>query len=257
MEQLNASRRRIAAGGWGAPPELEIQLYPRAMRPTAAEEQAVGVVRSRLEGYGKHIRRVGIRLDQIISAPGKVHWACRVEVTLVKVVDAPKFYVEARARTEQETVALAGDAILDAVRREVEEAERRRDRARKPKVARRKAEGAPKPVEVQRTQALRAGETEAELAERDREAANERHLTPRAVKTAHPLRGRHIHKTQRQARATSAREVSAAERPSRKSTRRSANRSKRDSNQARRNEREVRSPKTRATGAITGASQRV
>jgi len=257
MEQLNASRRPVAAGGWGAPPELEIRLYPRAMRPTTAEEHAVGVVRSGLEGYGKHIRRVGIRLDQIISAPGKLHWACRVEVTLVKVVDAPKFYVEARARTEQEAVALAGDAILDAVRREVEEAERRRDRARKPKVARRKAEGAPRLLEVRRTQALGGGETEAELAERDREAAKERHLTPRSVKTAHPLRGRHIHKTQRQARATSARELSAAERPSRKSTRKSANRSKRDSNQARRHERELRSPKTRATRAIAGASQRV
>jgi hypothetical protein len=253
--------------------EIEIHLYARGGRPTTAEARAVDVIRSRLGMFTKHLRRVGTRLDQVVNARGKLDQVCRVEVALVKVLDAPKLCVEGRASTAQEAADLAADAVEGAVRREVEAAQRRALRNRKHKATRERAEraarakarlaGAPRLLAVRRAAAEGGGieetEVETEIAtsstqpgleelepsEAAREASEEeakarRHSTPRRVKTAHPQRGRHIHKTQRQARATSAREVSAT-RPTRKSTRKSANRSKRDSNQARRTEREVRS----------------
>ncbi len=215
---------------------LDIRLYSRAARPTTGEARAVELVRSRLEEFAQHLRRVFVRLEQRIIGPGKVDQACRVEVTLTKVADAPQFVVEGRAPSAPEAIELAADAAASAVRREVEVTERKRGRAS------RKAETGAKTVAVERS-------TEP-LEEPDIIASDTRHFTPRSVKTAHPRRGRHIHKTQRQARATSAREVSATK-PSRKSTRRSANRMKRDSNLARRTERKVSSPEARA-GRPTG-----
>jgi hypothetical protein len=222
--------------------KLEIHLYSRAGRPTTVEERAVEAVRTKLEKYARHLRRVGVRLDQRINNSGQLDQSCRVEVTLIKVLDSPKLLVEGRAPSGQEAAALAADAVFGAVEREVMAAQRRGRRA--------SPRAKSKTLEVRRAEE----ESALENAEAIAREAEERHLTPRRVKTAHPQRGRHIHKTQRQSRATSAREAPPATgRPSRKSTRKSANRSKRDSNQARRNERDVRSPEAQATRARAGA----
>jgi hypothetical protein len=220
---------------------VDIRLHSRGARPTTAEARAIDMVRERLEEFARHLRRVVVRLEQRISGPGKVDQACRVEVTLVNVDDAPQLLVEGRAPTERAAVDQAADAARIAVQQEVERAERRRHARRpaKTRAAEKKAAG--------KKAAATAETVEDEELELAKEAASH-HFTPRSVKTAHPRRGRHIHKTQRQARATSAREVSATT-PSRKSTRRSANRSKRDSNLARRTQRSVRSPEERATRA--------
>lgn len=224
---------------------MEIRLYPRAARPTTAEEHAVDTLQSRLEPYAKHIREVKIRFDDVIRPSGKVDRACRVDVTLHQVLDSPKLSVEGRAPNDGDAAEVAADGVAGAVRREVEEAERRLGKTSKRKAAARpKAKREPAVVEVRR--GGEEGPSEYDLLEE--QAREGRHATPRAVKTARPMRGRHIHKTQRQARATAAREIS-AKRPSRKSTRKSANRSKRDSNLVRQNKRAVRSPEQRAAAA--------
>jgi len=235
---------------------MEIRLYPRAPRPTTAEEHAVDTLRSRLEQYAKHLREVSIRFDDVIRPSGKVDRACRVDVTLAQVVDAPKLSVEGRAPNERDAADVAADGVEGAVRREVEEAERRRSKNAKRKGAKiraKRAAGHERFLEVRRGEEAPAeGFSEVDILEE--QAREGRHATPHAVKTARPMRGRHIHKTQRQARATSAREVSAT-RPSRKSTRRSANRVKRDSNLARQTKRAVRSPEQRAEAAQARAAR--
>ncbi|MBX3204943.1 MAG: hypothetical protein KF764_07730 [Labilithrix sp.] len=221
--------------------DFETHLYSRAARPTTAERYALGLVRTRLEKYAKHLRRVGVRLAQLLNSSGKLDWTCRVEVGMSKAASAaPKFFVDGRAAHVLEAVELAVDAVDGAVRREVASVE-----GKKHKTLRRKA----KSIEVSRGASEAAEEEESEAAS---ERADEelRHSTPRAVKTANPMRGRHIHKTRRQAQATSARETSAT-RPSRKSTRKSANRSKRDSNLVRRAKRDARSPEARAARAAS------
>ena len=165
-------------------------------------------------------------------------------MTLVSVFDAPKLLVEGRARSEQEAADIAADADEGAVRREVEEVESRL----KKKQLRKVEPTSGKQASVRREEGATTNASEEELA-----AEEPNRITPREVKTAHPRRKRHIHKTQRQARATSAIEFSAT-RPSRKSTRKSANRSKRDSNLARSTKRSVRSPKARATKAAASAA---
>lgn len=221
---------------------MDIRLQARGGRPTTAEARALEVVRERLEGFARHLRRVVVRLEQKISGPGRVDQSCRVELTLVNVDDAPQLLVEGRAPNERTAVDQAAEAALLAVQQEVERAERRR-RSRRPL-----AKARPRA-----TAATRGAIGETDELEQVTEAESH-HFTPRSVKTAHPQRGRHIHKTQRQARATSAKEVSAT-RPSRKSTRRSANRSKRDSNEVRRAGRAVRSPEARATRARARAGR--
>ena len=230
---------------------FEIQLYPRAGRPTTAEGRAVDTVRERLAPYSRHLRRVGVRFDRSTSPRGNVDQTCRVDVTLVGVADAPKVLVEGRAPSASEAADLAADAAGGAVRREVEEAERRPSK----KQRRRKLERArARVIEVRRGES--ASEPDAQQWEQvpEEELMRPEHLTPREVKSANPRRKRHIHKTQNQARATAARELSAT-RPSRKSTRKSANRSKRDSNLARRTEREVRSPEARAARSTPKVSR--
>lgn len=223
---------------------LDVRLYARAARPTTGEARAAETLRDRLAPYGPHLRRVSVRIEQRISGPGKVDQTCRVEVTMMKVTGAPQFVVEGRAATEHEAITLAADAAAFAVRREVEAAVEKQSR-RKPHAAARSSS-----VAVERTETEGAELTQADEVERAREAEQvAHHFTPRELKTARPARGRHIHKTLRQSRATSARETTAARRPSRKSTRRSANRSKRDSNQARRTKRSVRSPEETARRA--------
>ncbi|MBX3200295.1 MAG: hypothetical protein KF894_19315 [Labilithrix sp.] len=208
----------------------------------------MALVRSRLEKHSKHLRRVGVRLTQLINGSGELDWTCRVEVAMTKVA-TPKFYVEGRAPQVLEAAELAADAVEGAVRREVEGSSGKRSSGAR----RRPAEGA-RSVEVRRGASQPFESDEAQLA-REREEDTLRRMTPRAVKTANPMRGRHIHKTRQQAQATSAREVSAT-RPSRKSTRKSANRSKRDSNLVRRAKRDTRSPDARAARAAarSGAS---
>lgn len=214
---------------------LDVRLHSRAARPTTAEARAVELLRTRLESFARQLRRVSVRLEQKISGPGKVDQACRVELNLVDVPDAPQILVEGRAPNERAAVDEAAEAAFLAVEEEVARAERRRARSRR--TAKVKTTGARSETQTAETAA----------AELEEAAEVERHhTTPRSVKTANPQRGRHIHKTQRQARATSAREVSATK-PSRKSTRKSANRSKRDSNQVRRTKRAVRSPTQRAS----------
>ncbi len=233
---------------------MEIRLYPRAARPTTAEERAVDTLRSRLAPYEKHLREVSIRFDDVIRPSGKVDRACRVDVTLAQVFDAPKLSVEGRAPNERDASDAAADGVEGAVRREVEDAERRLSKTSKKKAARMKAKRAAASERVLEVARAERGGTEG-LSEFDileEQAREGRHATPRAVKTARPMRGRHIHKTQRQARATAAREISAT-RPSRKSTRKSSNRSKRDSNQARRTRRAVRSPEQRAAASAARA----
>src|SRR5262249_39640689 len=110
---------------------LEIHLYPRRGRPTTAEEHAVEVLRSRLDQFGRYLRRVGVRFDELINPRGTFDQACRVDLTLVDVLDARKFLVEGRAPNAKEAAELAADAASGAVRREVEEAERRLARRRK------------------------------------------------------------------------------------------------------------------------------
>ncbi|MBX3265069.1 MAG: hypothetical protein KF782_35685, partial [Labilithrix sp.] len=226
--------------------DFETHLYSRAARPTTAERHAVALVGTRLDKYSKHLRRAGVRLTQLINASGQLDWTCRVEVAMTKGA-TPKFYVEGRARQVLEAVELAADAVEGAVRREVEGASERSG------AGRRRATSGLRGVEVRRGAAARRGAEAREgegLPELEDEAL--RRLTPRAVKTANPMRGRHIHKTRRQAQATSARELSAT-RPSRKSTRKSANRSKRDSNLVRRAKRDTRSPEARAARAASRA----
>lgn len=224
---------------------MEIRLYPRAARPTTAEERAVDTLRSRLEPYAKHIREVKVRFDDVIRPSGKIDRACRIDVTLHQVFDSPKLSVEGRAPNDRDAAEVAADGAAGAVRREVEESDRRLSKTTKRRAAARpKAKVAAKVVEVRR--GGEEGPSEYDLIEEQARAG--RHATPHAVKTARPMRGRHIHKTQRQARATSAPEIS-AKRPSRKSTRKSANRSKRDSNLARQNTRSTRSPEQRAAAA--------
>ncbi len=227
---------------------MEIRLYPRAARPTTAEEHAVDALQTKLEPYAKHLREVSVRFDAVIRPSGKVDRSCRVDVTLVQVEGAPKLSVEGRAPNERDAADAAADGMAGAVRREVEEVDRRRSKTSKRKPKAKRAAASERFVEVRRGE---PGATEG-LSEYDileEQAREGRHATPRAVKTARPMRGRHIHKTQRQARATSAREISATTRPSRKSTRKSANRSKRDSNLARKTKRSVRSPEQRAEAA--------
>ena len=225
---------------------MEIRLYPRATRPTTAEEHAVDALRTRLEPYAKHLRQVSIRFDDVIRPSGKVDRSCRVDVTLAQVFDSPKLSVEGRAPNERHAADAAADGVEGAVRREVEEVERRRSRGSKRK-AKAKSAGGERVVEVRREE-TEATEGLSEYDILEEQARQGRHATPRAVKTANPMRGRHIHKTQRQSRATAAKEISAT-RPSRKSTRRSANRVKRDSNLARQTKRAVGSPKQRASAA--------
>ena len=230
---------------------MEIRLYPRAARPTTAEEHAVDALRTKLEPYAKHLREVSVRFDDVIRPSGKVDRSCRVDVTLVQVEGSPKLSVEGRAPNERDAADAAADGMEGAVRREVEEVQRRRSKTSK--TGKRKAK-AKRAAASERFVEVRRGEPEATegLSEYDileEQAREGRHATPRAVKTARPMRGRHIHKTQRQARATAAREISATSRPSRKSTRKSANRVKRDSNLARKTKRAVRSPEQRAEAA--------
>jgi|GEM_PF-2700457 len=222
---------------------MEIRLYPRAARPTTAEEHAVDALRSRLEPYSKHLREVSIRFDDVIRPSGKVDRSCRVDVALARAFATPKLSVEGRAPAERDAADAAADGMEGVVRREVEAIQRRRSKTAKRKAKTTRGAG-------ERVVEVRRGEEEATegLSEYDileEQAREGRHATPRAVKTANPMRGRHIHKTQRQSRATAAPEVSAT-RPSRKSTRRSANRVKRDSNLARSTKRAARSPKQRA-----------
>ena len=226
---------------------MEIRLYPRAARPTTAEEHAVDALQSRLEPYAKHLREVRIRFDDVIRPSGKVDRSCRVDVTLARASASPKLSVEGRAPNERDAADAAADGMEGVVRREVEAIERRRTKTTKQKAKTKRATGE-RVVEVRRGEEEEATEGLSEYDILEEQAREGRHATPRAVKTANPMRGRHIHKTQRQARATAAREISAT-RPSRKSTRRSANRSKRDSNLARQTKRAVRSPKQRASAA--------
>jgi hypothetical protein len=211
-----------------------IQLQPRAVRPSAAEAYAVEALRARLDEYGRHLRGVRLRFDEVSHGPGDIDKICRVHVTLAGVRDVPGFVVEGRAPHEREAADLAVDAVHGAVRRAIEEGLGRRQ-MRKLAASRRKRKV---PIlEVTRA----AGEELVEEAEPRARGST----TPRALKTARPPRGRGLHKTQREARATASREVSATQ-PSRKSTRKSANRSKRDSNQLLRTRRAVRSPGARA-----------
>src|SRR5262245_6431084 len=124
---------------------LEIHLYPRSGRPTTAEEHAVEALHARLDRFKRYLRRVGVRIDQIIGSRGTFEQVCRVHVTLVAVLDVPKLVVEGRAPNVHEAADGAADAAENAVRREVEEAELLFARRRKHRAARAKLAGRPRP----------------------------------------------------------------------------------------------------------------
>lgn len=189
--------------------DLEIYLQTRAAR-TVTDANAVEIIRARLEKHRRYIRRLIVRFDETMNARTRVDKVCRIHVSLRAVRGIPSFIVEGRALHEREAAALAADELSGAIEERIGSL------------------NAPV-AKVQR-------EEEPETARAGRDG-----VTPRAVKTAHPLRGRHIHKTNRQARATAARERSVPPaRPSRKLTRKSANRMKRDSQQTLRATRRVR-----------------
>lgn len=226
---------------------LNVRVYPRRQRPTTAEEYAAETLRSALDKYARHIRRLGVRFEEVINGNGDVDQACRVSVTLTDVFDAPKFVVEGRAPNEHEAANLAADGAAGAVRREVEDWE---SVIRKRK-GKHKAGRTAKAEEVQ--EESYADEDVLGVREGERDGS-----TPRAAKSSNFLRKRGIHKTQRQARANVVRELPATRtereetRPSRKSTRKSANRSKHDSNQARRAHRAAFSSEASAERSSTG-----
>jgi hypothetical protein len=228
---VSASRERTGLGNQGNGGDngaresfaRRIYLKPQALRPTAAEVRAVQTLALTLAPYADHIRRVSVRIARTTGRAVAFDHVCRVHVALRDVYDVPSFLVEGEGSSDREAAQLAAEAarrvVLLALGGEVA------------------------------TQARSNESIEEEARTRAAETARRHHTTPREVKSAKPLRGRHIHKTQRQARATSARELSKG-RPSRKSTRRSSNRSKRESNQVLRHERAIRAPKERAARAF-------
>ena len=196
----------------------EIYLQTRAAK-TMTDAYAVETIRARHEKYGRYVRRLNVRFDEAINARGRIDKVCRIHVSLRAVPGIPSLIVEGRAPHEREAAALAAEEVRGAIDDRV---------------------GRPRPPPIEEPVVI----VESRYAERDG-------ATPRELKTARPARKRHIHKTQRQARATAARESTApGTRPSRKLTRKSANRIKRDSQQTLAADRRNRAPEARASRAV-------
>jgi len=227
---MNASAKHMS---------LSIRLFSRAVRPTTAENAAVTALRSRLEPFAPYIRRLGVRLEEVIDVDGHPAILCKVKVVLAKAFDVPSFVLEAHGAHVRDAVDAVADAVEREVRLAIEEAGTPPGRR-----ASREA-GSAMSTSSSSTLSKRARAANGITVPPEREGAIELEAqNPGKTKSANPPRGEHFHMTRHQARATSARELSAT-RPSRKSTRKSANRSKRDSNLERQVRREVRSPEGR------------